>query len=121
MIGEAFIDRETERIYHVSGVVPAHDDLIGGKSISGALIIVRENLEARLVSASQADNMEGRLAFSVEVLIRAAHCRYPEGTPFVLYRVADWKSGKMWATPLRQFHREFSPLDDEFVDSALPE
>ncbi|TPK53799.1 MULTISPECIES: hypothetical protein [unclassified Mesorhizobium] len=116
MIGKAFIDPETERIYHVTGVIPTYEDI---GALEGALIITRDDLEARLVSSFQADKLEGQLAVRVEVIIRAGQYRYPAGTPFVLYRVADWKSGKVWATPLRQFHRQFQPLDGDFI-GAVP-
>jgi hypothetical protein len=117
MIGKAFIDPQTERIYHVSGVVPAYHNL--SSVTAGALIVVRDSLEARLVSRFEADKIEGKLAFRVEVIMRADSYSYPAGTPFVLYRVADWKSGKVWATPLREFNRQFRPLDGGFIE-ALP-
>ncbi|TPJ96587.1 hypothetical protein FJ872_32540 [Mesorhizobium sp. B2-5-9] len=118
MIGKAFIDPETDRIYHVTGVMPAHHDIV---ATGGALIITQESLEARLATSFEADELEGKLAFRVEVIIRAGLYRYPAGTPFVLYRVADWKSGKVWATPLRQFHHEFQPLDGDFIEAVAAE
>lgn len=108
LIGKAFLGLETDRIYHVIGVMPAYD----GIGQEGTLIITQDGLEARLVSTFEANKLEGQLAFRVEVIIRAGELTYLSGTPFVLYRVADWKSGKVWATPLREFHRLFQPLDD---------
>ncbi|TIP73339.1 MAG: hypothetical protein E5X53_17235 [Mesorhizobium sp.] len=118
MIGKAFIDPETERIYHVTGVMPAHEDLIGGNGREAALVIIQDGLEARLVTALEADRMEGLLASCFPVLIRSGVFRYAAGTPFVLYRVADWKSGKVWGTPLREFHKQFQPIEGGFIESV---
>lgn len=108
MIGKSFVDPETDRIYHVIGVVPVHHDIV---ATEGALIVTQGDFKARLVSSFEADKFEGKLAVRVEVIIRANSHRYPVGTSFALYRVANWKSGKVWATPPSQFHREFTPLD----------
>lgn len=117
-IGDEYIRKnaraDDNRIYNVLGILPFSHDYIGGAGGTATLGVQVGSLSARLIGNGKDDgNCEGNLAFRLRIEVLSDALRYPAGTEFVLYRVDSWKSGKVWASPLRYFQREmvpFSPL-----------
>ncbi|MCO5159805.1 MAG: hypothetical protein M9939_01605 [Mesorhizobium sp.] len=111
MIGKAYRDEKLDRVYRVAGVLTLDREIIGGESMSAALVVHAADHRAELVSSFEASRIADDLLVSIEVVIRSGSFRYPVGKEFVIYRVADWKNGKLWATPRNEFLREFEPFD----------